>query len=281
MELVNSQEGGIFIRKNLKTFTTGEFAKRFGVKKDTLFYYDKIGLFKPAGVNDNGYRYYTIPQLDIFWIIQSLRELNFPLKSLEYYLESPSPNKLIDLSKNQLNKVDEEIEKLIQIRHLLNTIITKSEEALNAPLNEIVLEKLEEEFILESDKDLLESDISTEEWSDHYDEFLKKTDLKGPAYIGSIIAKNDLISGRFDKIDRLFFNTANPSTTIKESGLYAITYYKGCYELIPDFYKEFIDKVKKQGLTICSDAYEEYLINVLATQDSIDFITKISVKVTK
>ncbi len=41
---------GIYIdRKNFRTFTTGEFAKRFGVKKDTLLYYDKIDLFKPAG----------------------------------------------------------------------------------------------------------------------------------------------------------------------------------------------------------------------------------------
>jgi len=30
---------GIYIdRKNFRTFTTGEFAKRFGVKKDTLLY---------------------------------------------------------------------------------------------------------------------------------------------------------------------------------------------------------------------------------------------------
>ncbi len=77
MELLNSQ-GGVYIdRKNFRTFTTGKFAKRFEVKKDTLLYYDKIGLFKPAGKSENGYRYYTIPQFDIFWVIQSLRELNF------------------------------------------------------------------------------------------------------------------------------------------------------------------------------------------------------------
>ncbi|MCY7707070.1 MerR family transcriptional regulator, partial [Bacillus safensis] len=34
-----------------KTFFTGEFAKLFDVKKDTLLYYDKIDLFKPAGVH--------------------------------------------------------------------------------------------------------------------------------------------------------------------------------------------------------------------------------------
>ena len=31
-----------------KYFTTGEFAKLWGVKKQTLFHYDDIGIFQPA-----------------------------------------------------------------------------------------------------------------------------------------------------------------------------------------------------------------------------------------
>ncbi|WP_313890083.1 MerR family transcriptional regulator [Clostridium botulinum] len=271
---------GIYIdRKNFRTFTTGEFAKRFGVKKDTLFYYDKIGLFKPAGISDNGYRYYTIPQFDIFWVIQSLRDLNFPLKSLDNYLKAPSPQDLIELSKNQLNKVDQEIEKLIQIRSILNRIVLQSEEALNAPLDKIILMDLEEELILCSDKNTLKSDTTNEEWSSYYEEFFKKTELKGPAFIGSVIDKNDLLSGRFGRIDRLFVRMDKSDATIKPAGLYAVTYYKGSYESIVDFYEVFMRKIKEQRLTICGDAYEEYLLNTLATQNSKDFVTKISVAV--
>ncbi|WP_339328158.1 MerR family transcriptional regulator [Clostridium botulinum] len=271
---------GIYIdRKNFRTFTTGEFAKRFGVKKDTLFYYDKIGLFKPAGISDNGYRYYTIPQSDIFWVIQSLRDLNFPLKSLDNYLKAPSPQDLIELSKNQLNKVDQEIEKLIQIRSILNRIVLQSEEALNAPLDKVILMDLEEEPILYSDKNTLKGDTTNEEWSSYYEEFFKKTELRGPAFIGSVIDKNDLLSGKFGRIDRLFVRMNKPEATMKPAGLYAVTYYKGSYEAIVDFYEVFMRKIKEQGLIICGDAYEEYLLNVLATQNSMDFVTKISVAV--
>ncbi|WP_434301855.1 MerR family transcriptional regulator [Clostridium botulinum] len=271
---------GIYIdRKNFRTFTTGEFAKRFGVKKDTLFYYDRIGLFKPAGISDNGYRYYTIPQFDIFWVIQSLRDLNFPLKSLDNYLKAPSPQDLIELSKNQLNKVDQEIEKLIQIRSILNRIVLQSEEALDAPLDKVILMDLGEETILYSDKNTLKSDTTNEEWSSYYEEFFKKTELKGPAFIGSVIDKNDLLSGRFGRIDRLFVRMDKPDATIKPAGLYAVTYYKGSYESIVDFYEVFMREIREQGLTICGDAYEEYLLNVLATQNSRDFVTKISVAV--
>ena len=50
-------------RKDENLYTTGAFAKYFGIKKDTLFYYDEIGLFSPAFIGENGYRYYTASQI--------------------------------------------------------------------------------------------------------------------------------------------------------------------------------------------------------------------------
>ena len=44
--------------------TTGEFASAMGVSKDTLFHYDDIGLFCPEKVSENGYRYYSIYQME-------------------------------------------------------------------------------------------------------------------------------------------------------------------------------------------------------------------------
>jgi len=46
--------------------TTGEFASAMGVSKDTLFHYDDIGLFCPEKVSENGYRYYSIYQMETF-----------------------------------------------------------------------------------------------------------------------------------------------------------------------------------------------------------------------
>ena len=40
--------------------TTGELAKIMGITKETLFHYDEIGLFRPAIVLPNRYRYYEI-----------------------------------------------------------------------------------------------------------------------------------------------------------------------------------------------------------------------------
>ena len=40
-----------------------------GVTKNTLFHYDKIGLFSPDIVRENEYRYYSVYQMELFHTI--------------------------------------------------------------------------------------------------------------------------------------------------------------------------------------------------------------------
>lgn len=268
------------IKKNLKSFTTGEFAKRFGIKKDTLYYYDRIGLFRPADVDDNGFRYYTFEQLDVFWMIQSLRELNFPIQSLKQYVNSPSPEKLIDLSKEQLTLVREEIKKLERIQWLLSNIVSYSEEALSAPLDELTLKKLPEEAILYSNPLPLRNELTNDEWFNFTDQFLKEAELKGPAYAGSVLSQKDLESGIYGRVDRLFVRRNDAKSKRKPAGLYAITYHKGPFGSTKELYDPLLQKIKEQGLTICGDAYEEYLLDKLAVSLTDDFMIKISIAVT-
>lgn len=62
--------------KSHKYFSTREFAKICGVKKQTLFHYDDIGLFKPEITTDKGYRYYAYQQVEMFNVIELLKELS-------------------------------------------------------------------------------------------------------------------------------------------------------------------------------------------------------------
>ena len=62
--------------------TTGEFAALMGVSKYTLFHYDDIGLFSPEYVAENGYRMYSLYQLETLETILMLRDLGMPLKEI-------------------------------------------------------------------------------------------------------------------------------------------------------------------------------------------------------
>ncbi|MES9688512.1 MerR family DNA-binding transcriptional regulator, partial [Bacillus sp. JJ353] len=58
-----------------KYFTTGEFAKLCHVKKQTLFHYDEIGLLSPEIKKENGYRYYSYNQFELFQVINLFKEV--------------------------------------------------------------------------------------------------------------------------------------------------------------------------------------------------------------
>ena len=58
---------------------------------DAGFSYDDIGLFQPEYINENGYRFYSIDQIEILNTILVLRDLDMPLKEIQTYLSQRSP----------------------------------------------------------------------------------------------------------------------------------------------------------------------------------------------
>jgi len=267
-------------RNPMKTYSTGEFAKYFGIKKDTLFYYDRIELFSPAGVSDNGYRYYTTPQLDTFWALLYLRELHVPIKELKQYFSAPSAERLSSLAQDQLKNVEQEIFKLQNIQQMLRRIVHNTEEIKHAPLNEVFVQEQPEEDILLSKRNESKRETSLEEWFTYYDRFVEESGCKSPALIGSVIALDDLMNCKYGRVDRLYVHSASPTASIKTAGRYAVLYYQGTYASIPNAYPFLLSELKRQGLQPCSDAYEEYLVNnaLFATSED-QFITKISIAV--
>ena len=75
-------------------FKITEFAKIASTSRKTLQYYDEIGLFSPAYVAENGYRYYSLFQLDQLALIAVLRDLGLPLREIKQYQECGSADEL-------------------------------------------------------------------------------------------------------------------------------------------------------------------------------------------
>lgn len=64
-------------------YAISEMASLFNVSRQTLIYYDKIGLFKPAVVNEKGYRFYSPTQIPgSCALICMLRDLGLELDEM-------------------------------------------------------------------------------------------------------------------------------------------------------------------------------------------------------
>ena len=79
-------------------FTTGEFAKICSVSKQTLIYYDRVGIFSPDITGSNGYRYYSYTQIETFTVIAMLRDLGVHIREIKAHMDCRSPEALIRLS---------------------------------------------------------------------------------------------------------------------------------------------------------------------------------------
>lgn len=63
--------------------TVNEMSKLTGVSIRTLQYYDTIGLLKPVGYTESGYRLYDDTSLERLQQILLFKELEFPLKEIK------------------------------------------------------------------------------------------------------------------------------------------------------------------------------------------------------
>lgn len=102
--------------------TVKEVSQITGISVRTLHYYDEIGLLKPTGISESGYRLYDDKALEKLQQILFFREFDVPLKEIKSIMENPK------LDKNQLLKNQKTIlvlkkERLERIIHSIEDIL--------------------------------------------------------------------------------------------------------------------------------------------------------------
>ncbi|WP_130176732.1 MerR family transcriptional regulator [Cryobacterium sp. SO1] len=64
------------------TMHIGELADRTGLSLRTIRHYDEVGLLKPSGRTDGGFRLYTAVDLDRLILIRRMKPLGFSLEEM-------------------------------------------------------------------------------------------------------------------------------------------------------------------------------------------------------
>ncbi len=262
-------------------FTTGEFAKICQVNKRTLFHYDEIGLFQPAIINKNGYRYYDLNQINVFLIITMLKELDVPLKQIKEYLDERTPERLIDLSEKKIIEIDSKIEKLNRMKHLLEETIIFTNKGLHVNPEEITLEEQDEEYLIRSDLLIEENMQDYINWMSAFSNFSNKTLSKHTSFTGTMLSLVNIKKGNYLNNSYFFVRTKDSSLSnkIKPKGLYAVAYHCGNYETMANTYKQLINFCNKNKLHMRGFSYEESLLDNTALRSDTEYVTQITIEV--
>jgi MerR family transcriptional regulator, thiopeptide resistance regulator len=80
-----------------RTLTVGGVARLAGVSVRTLHHYDEIGLLRPSGRSDAGYRHYTNPDVERLQRILFYRALGFGLDQIAEALADPDADTITHL----------------------------------------------------------------------------------------------------------------------------------------------------------------------------------------
>lgn len=90
-------------------YTISEMANIFNVTRQTLIYYDKIGLFRPAVVNEKGYRFYSPTQIPLMRLICMLRDLGVELDEIQRLTSSFDVREMAGKLRDRVSELDSEI----------------------------------------------------------------------------------------------------------------------------------------------------------------------------
>ena len=90
-------------------YTISEMASIFGVSRQTLIYYDKIGLFAPAEVNEKGYRFYSPTQIPLMRLICMLRDLGVDLDEIMRLTSSYDVAEMANKLRERVSELDGQI----------------------------------------------------------------------------------------------------------------------------------------------------------------------------
>lgn len=110
----------------LKLYNICQVIKKLKINKETIRYYEKIGLLKETKRDSNGYRIYTDDDIEILQFILTAKEYDFTLKEIAILLTKVFPkvsglnqNEITEIVDNKINEINEKIEELSLIRKVL------------------------------------------------------------------------------------------------------------------------------------------------------------------
>lgn len=268
---------------NEKYFTTSEFSKICKVNKQTLLYYDQIGLFSPMYKNEKGYRFYSIRQLEWFNVIELLKDLGMPLKEIQQYIEHKSPASFLSLMHQQKKNIVKKRKEIEMTERIIDSKIELMELASQLDFHQISLDQHTEATLYLS-KNI--KNISDEEFVKVVSEFIEElyvSFLDTGFPIGGITKKEQVLKGEYTNYSYLYMEQPNPREGypyMKTMNGYFLTgYHIGEEKTIHETYVRLFSEMSRLNLSLGDYVYEEYIYDAVVKYREEDYITRIMMEV--
>ena len=263
-------------------YKIGEISKIYGIGRDSLMYYEDIGILKPFRYK-NGYRMYKLSDIWRLNLIKELRSLNFPMKKIKEYLDDRNIESTKEILNKEIILIDEKIEELLSYKqNIMKRLDTINYELRNLKLYEIDLVYINKRKDLE-----LNANITKDEEFDFLIQKLQKDyenrfTILGNNNIGSSFCLDKIKQGIYNEFKSVFCFLEDEEeiyNIIFNEGYYLTLTYKGKYKNNKHYINKMFKYIEEKGYKIISDPIEIYKIDIHETEDINEFITEIQIPV--
>ena len=267
-------------------YKIGEISKIYDIGKDSLMYYERLGILKPIR-DRNSYRLYSINDIWKLNLIKELRALNFPMSRIKEYIDNRSTKSTIDIFNEEVDILDRKIsefqKKRKEVSERVNII---KRESTSKKIGVIELRDIPERKAIR-----LNGNIKRDEEADFlikklHEKFEEKFNILGNNNIGSIFSLDKVKQGEYNYYKSVFcflksdnIEKNDYSNMSFNAGKYLCYTYKGNYarkEEVLDFIFKY---VKENNLSMMGDIIEVYKIDIHETSNKEEFITEIQIEV--
>lgn len=263
-------------------YKIGEISKIYGIGRDSLMYYEDIGILKPFR-DKNGYRMYKLSDIWRLNLIKELRSLNFPMKKIKEYLDDRNIESTKEILNKEIILIDEKIEELLSYKqNIMKRLDTINDELRNLKLYEIDLVYINKRKALE-----LNANITKDEEFDFLIQKLQKDyenrfTILGNNNIGSSFCLDKIKQGIYNEFKSVFCFLEDEEeiyNIIFNEGYYLTLTYKGKYKNNKHHINKMFKYIEEKGYKIISDPIEIYKIDIHETEDINEFVTEIQIPV--
>ncbi|MBQ7307339.1 MAG: MerR family transcriptional regulator [Clostridia bacterium] len=264
-------------------FKIGEFSHLSKTTIKTLRYYDSIDLFKPSKVEDNGYRYYTVFDLNKIALIKKLRNMGLSIESIKSFLTQNDTISILEKHLDILKEQENQIKKNISFTLDMINIIKKGDfDMENYKIEEKVLPQIKVfigKGIIKNYDSMGELIMSLGKECGQFNPDLKCSDYCFVTYTAQGYQEKDIEIEYYQEVNKIGIESQNIRfDTLNEVKAICLKHY-GEYNKIGEAYAFIMAYMKEKNLKIKDKIREVYIHGCWDTENEKDYLTEIQIPI--
>lgn len=241
----------------------GDMSSLFGLNKQTLHYYDRIGLFKADHLKENGHRAYKFEQCYRLASICNMRYLGYSIKSIKEILLKQNKEISLKAMKNQSDIIDKEIQKLTLLKRTINKKVDFVEkESKEIDMDKYNIRHFEDRYYIS----IGDEDELYKEEAFYYNPTIVFYDRIERKKFGAFIEDVNNLPEKMKDLAKII-----------PSGEYICGYHKGNHENILETVKKMEESFSEYSLEDWSVHFN--IIDQFIENDKDNFVTQIQIRI--